>query len=105
MLTVDGHSPMLWAASGILADQTYDFGFGGVVCSLESVNLVLHFTEPSVPAFLVVATFVAVYTLQRPVKHPFARQPFGHRDGLAFRRQFEGWSSMSRDGLSRKYFI
>jgi hypothetical protein len=30
----------------------------------------LHFTEPSVSAFLVAVTFVVVYALQRLVEHP-----------------------------------
>ena len=49
--------------------------FGPILYKLREtlklpINLVLHFTEPSVPAFLVAVTFVVVYALHRLVGHP-----------------------------------
>jgi hypothetical protein len=46
-----------------------------VLCKLREmlellVNLVLDFTEPSVPTFLMAVAFVIVYALQPLVEHP-----------------------------------
>ena len=53
-----------------------------VLCKLQEtlellVNLVLDFTEPSIPAFLLAVAFAVVYALQHLFEHPSPGGPLG----------------------------
>jgi hypothetical protein len=65
-----------------------------VLCKLREtlellVNLVLDFTEPFVPAFLVAVAFVVVYVLRHLVEHPSLSGPSGVRKTWPFVESLE----------------